>query len=72
MAAARELAISVVAVGVEHERQAQALREIGCDLAQGFLYSRPVTADEVIPTIRAMSRRACRTRAVFSSCPLAR
>jgi EAL domain-containing protein (putative c-di-GMP-specific phosphodiesterase class I) len=54
---AQALDAVTIAEGVEHERQAQALREIGCDLAQGFLYSRPVTADEVIPTIRAMSPR---------------
>jgi diguanylate cyclase (GGDEF)-like protein len=54
---AQALDAVTIAEGVEHERQAQALREIGCDLAQGFLYSRPVTADEVIPTIRAISPR---------------
>jgi EAL domain-containing protein (putative c-di-GMP-specific phosphodiesterase class I) len=46
-----------IAEGVEHERQERALRELGCDLAQGFLYSRPVNADEVIPTVRAISPR---------------
>jgi EAL domain-containing protein (putative c-di-GMP-specific phosphodiesterase class I) len=46
-----------IAEGVEHERQESALRELGCDLAQGFLYSRPVAADDVIPTVRAISPR---------------
>jgi EAL domain-containing protein (putative c-di-GMP-specific phosphodiesterase class I) len=46
-----------IAEGVEHERQEQVLRELGCDLAQGFLYSRPIGSDDVIPTIRAISPR---------------
>ena len=54
---AQALDAVTIAEGVEHERQEQSLREIGCDLAQGFLYSRPVTSDDVVPTIRAMSPR---------------
>jgi EAL domain-containing protein (putative c-di-GMP-specific phosphodiesterase class I) len=46
-----------IAEGVEHERQEYALRALGCDLAQGFLYARPVAADDVIPTVRALSPR---------------
>jgi diguanylate cyclase len=46
-----------VAEGVETERQERALRGIGCELAQGFFYSWPVPADEVMPTVRAFSPR---------------
>jgi EAL domain-containing protein (putative c-di-GMP-specific phosphodiesterase class I) len=46
-----------IAEGVEHESQERCLRELGCDLAQGFLYSRPVSADDVIATVRAISPR---------------
>jgi diguanylate cyclase (GGDEF)-like protein/PAS domain S-box-containing protein len=35
------LGIEVVAAGVEHERQADVLRELGCPLAQGFHFGRP-------------------------------
>jgi len=54
---ARAIDAVTIAEGVEHERQEQVLRELGCDLAQGFLYSRPIGSDDVIPVIRAMSPR---------------
>jgi EAL domain-containing protein (putative c-di-GMP-specific phosphodiesterase class I) len=50
---AAELGIWAVAEGVETERQAQVLREIGCPYAQGFLFSRPVPADTVANLLRA-------------------
>ncbi len=37
---AQALDAVTIAEGVEHESQERALRELGCDLAQGFLYSR--------------------------------
>jgi len=39
---AHALGLEVVAEGVETPRQLEALRELGCDLAQGYLFSRPV------------------------------
>ncbi len=54
---ARALDAVTIAEGVEHESQERALRELGCDLAQGFLYARPVDADDVILTVRAISPR---------------
>ncbi|MGC1522444.1 MAG: EAL domain-containing protein [Steroidobacteraceae bacterium] len=44
---ARALKIDVVAEGVETEEQAARLLELGCAEAQGFLFSRPIPADEV-------------------------
>ncbi len=41
------MGLSVVAEGVETESQLAALRELGCDLAQGYRYSPAVEAEEV-------------------------
>lgn len=43
---AKWLSLPVIAEGVETAAQADYLRSIGCEIIQGFLYSRPVPADE--------------------------
>ena len=45
--------LTTVAEGVEHAAQNELLRELGCELAQGFLISRPVTAAELAPLLQA-------------------
>lgn len=47
VALAHSLGLDVVAEGVENEASAQALRDLGVDIAQGYLYSHPVAAAEV-------------------------
>lgn len=44
----RNLGLSVIAEGVEDERQAQILRQLGCPLAQGFLYARPLSPQDLL------------------------
>ena len=44
IAMAHSLNLSVVAEGVETERQLGILRMLGCDIAQGYLYSKPLPA----------------------------
>jgi len=43
----RNLGLSVVAEGVEDERQASILSALGCPLAQGYLFARPMTVDQL-------------------------
>jgi EAL domain-containing protein (putative c-di-GMP-specific phosphodiesterase class I) len=39
--------VSTVAEGVETSQQLDALRNIRCELGQGFMFSRPVTPDAI-------------------------
>jgi EAL domain-containing protein (putative c-di-GMP-specific phosphodiesterase class I) len=41
------LRLKTVAEGIEYEEQCEALREIGCDFGQGYLFARPMTPDAV-------------------------
>jgi diguanylate cyclase (GGDEF)-like protein len=43
---ARRLRLETVAEGVETEEQAQALADLGCHLAQGFRFARPLSPEE--------------------------
>lgn len=39
--------LTVIAEGIETEAQANALRDLGCDIGQGYLYSRPMPAADI-------------------------
>jgi EAL domain-containing protein (putative c-di-GMP-specific phosphodiesterase class I) len=41
------LGLGVVVEGVENTEQDNLVKDLGCDLAQGFLYARPMPADEM-------------------------
>ncbi len=45
---AHALGLQVIAEGVETERQLDALGRLDCDFAQGYLFSRPVPAHELV------------------------
>ncbi len=48
IAMAHRMGHSVIAEGVEDEKQLQYLRNHGCDMIQGYLISRPVDEDAAI------------------------
>jgi diguanylate cyclase (GGDEF)-like protein len=44
---AHAIGLEVVAEGVANQRQLELLREMGCDLAQGFIFARPSSVEEM-------------------------
>ena len=50
---AKELNLQIIAEGVETEEQAMLLKSLGCGLAQGYLYGRPVPEPEFIKCLPA-------------------
>ena len=43
---AKKLNLETVAEGVENKEQIEYLRELGCDLIQGYYYSKPIKLEE--------------------------
>ncbi|MGB5812611.1 MAG: EAL domain-containing protein [Polyangiales bacterium] len=53
---AQNLGLEVIAEGVETESQREYMRQHGCDIAQGYLYSRPESVDVLTPWLRDHQR----------------
>ncbi|MDQ2820497.1 MAG: EAL domain-containing protein [Pseudomonadota bacterium] len=51
------LGLSIVAEGVEDERQAQVLQALGCPLAQGYLFSRPLVPQNLMTWLAGDAHR---------------
>ncbi|HKJ22210.1 MAG TPA: EAL domain-containing protein, partial [Gammaproteobacteria bacterium] len=62
IALGRSLNLRVVAEGVETQAQASFMREQGCHLGQGFLFHRPLPADQVAALIPATPERKARSQ----------
>jgi EAL domain-containing protein (putative c-di-GMP-specific phosphodiesterase class I) len=60
---ARNLGLEVVAEGVETQEAWAALRAQGCTLAQGYLISKPLPADELRPLLAERRQDAHLARA---------
>jgi EAL domain-containing protein (putative c-di-GMP-specific phosphodiesterase class I) len=58
VALGRSLGVQVLAEGVETVEQMRALHALGCVTLQGFLFARPVPADQVPAVITAAETRA--------------
>ncbi|HEX9813039.1 MAG TPA: EAL domain-containing protein [Burkholderiales bacterium] len=58
----RESGIQTLAEGVETEREAQSLRELGFDLAQGYRYGKPRPVSKSSAGRHGTRRRSARTR----------
>ena len=49
---AKAMELQTVAEGVETEIQMQILKDLGCDLIQGFYYSKPVTKEKIMNMLK--------------------
>lgn len=54
---AKSLDLKVVAEGVEDEQQWETLQRMGCDLMQGYFYSRPLPPEDFAELLRQQSGR---------------
>ena len=57
VALARKLNLPVVAEGIESAKQAERLRQLGCDLGQGFLFAQPLNASAAEQFLRQQAGR---------------
>jgi len=62
---AGSLDLVTVAEGIEHVAQAERVRELGCGLGQGYLFSRPLRAGDVVDLLRA--RQPARPAAIVAA-----
>ncbi|MDX6225851.1 MAG: hypothetical protein QOE64_2227, partial [Frankiales bacterium] len=51
LALAQSLQLVAIAEGVETQEQWQALRALGCDCAQGYLFSPPIPVEELAAVV---------------------
>lgn len=57
VAMARQLRLRTVAEGIEEPGELEVMREIGCDAGQGYLFQRPVPADEFAEFLKEWPQR---------------
>ncbi|NHZ36113.1 GGDEF/EAL domain-containing response regulator [Massilia rubra] len=57
IALGHSLGLEVIAEGVEQAAQARHLRELGCDVMQGYLFSRPLTGDDATAFLADAGKR---------------
>ena len=58
IALAHGLGLRVIAEGVETEHQARFLCDQGCDLLQGFLFCRPLAANDLLKYLDSLLQNA--------------
>src|SRR6202050_48832 len=58
IAIARHLHIQVIAEGIEGYQQAEILRKLGCTIGQGYLFARPMPADQCLAMLRSEAQPA--------------
>jgi EAL domain-containing protein (putative c-di-GMP-specific phosphodiesterase class I)/AmiR/NasT family two-component response regulator len=54
---AKKLDLRSVAEGVENEDDLTVLKELGCDIVQGYLTAKPMPGEEVVPWLKSNNQR---------------
>ncbi len=67
---AHNLGLEVIAEGVETEQQAELLKHIGCEMAQGYLFSRPVQPKAIEQLLRSQKNTALAATVSATSSPM--
>ena len=68
---AHQLGLRVVAEGIEKDEQVALLRALDCEMGQGYLFSRPVTADQAAALLAAdLPLRALVAAAILPALPM--
>jgi len=49
---AHDLGCLAVAIGVEKKNEVRALQGMGCDIAQGYLFSQPLPSEQLMALLR--------------------
>lgn len=57
VAMARQLKLRTVAEGIEEQGELEVMREIGCEAGQGYLFQRPVSAEELVTFLEEWRER---------------
>jgi diguanylate cyclase (GGDEF)-like protein/PAS domain S-box-containing protein len=52
------LGVRITAEGIETEEQLKHLRDLGCDIGQGFLFAKPLSSDDLVTLLRTRSAHA--------------
>jgi len=53
---ANKLELGIVAEGVETKEQVELLRNIGCDMVQGYYYAKPMAAEEFFELLKEQNQ----------------
>lgn len=64
---AHNLDLKVIAEGVETEQQAELLKHIGCEMAQGYLFSKPVRPEAIEQLLRSQKNAFAQSVSATSS-----
>jgi diguanylate cyclase (GGDEF)-like protein/PAS domain S-box-containing protein len=70
VALAHNLGLNVIAEGVETEQQVELLKHIGCEMAQGYLFSKPVRPEVIEQLLRNQKNTALAASVPTNPSPL--